>query len=112
LGYLQKAKGSWSDFSKEFLDLLLVAHFPGSQQTGHPPERGTGEGIELDPLLSDRNMKWSIHGFKPYKSPRPDGITTAHIQQAPRSLATYTISSTGVLVSLDREISNSSAGEI
>jgi len=82
LGYLQKAKGSWSDFSKEFLDLLLVAHFPGSQQTGHPPERGTGEGIELDPLLSDRNMKWSIHGFKPYKSPRPDGITTAHIQQA------------------------------
>jgi len=34
LGYLQKAKGSWSDFSKEFLDLLLVAHFPGSQQTG------------------------------------------------------------------------------
>jgi len=51
LGYLQKANGSCSDFSKESLDLLLDAHFPGSQQTGHPPERGVGEGIELDPLL-------------------------------------------------------------
>jgi len=47
--------------------VLLDAHFPGSQQTGHPPERGAGEGIELDPLLSDRNM---------------NGITPAHIQQA------------------------------
>jgi len=64
------------------LDLLLDAHFPGSQQTGHPPERGAGEGIELDPLLSDSNTKWSIHSFKPIKSPRPDGITPAHIQQA------------------------------
>jgi len=63
------------------LDLLLDAHFPGSQQAGHPPKRGAGEGIELDPLLSDRNMKWSIHSFKPYNSPRPDGITWAHIQQ-------------------------------
>jgi len=38
LGYLQKANGSCSDFSKESLDLLLDAHFPGSQQTGHPPK--------------------------------------------------------------------------
>jgi len=68
LGYLQKANGSWSDSSKEPLDLLLDAHFPGSQQAGHPPERG--------------NIKWSIHSFKPYKSPGPDGITPAHIQQA------------------------------
>jgi len=27
-------------------------------------------------------MKWSIHSFKPYKSPGPGGITPAHIQQA------------------------------
>jgi len=27
-------------------------------------------------------MKWSNHSFKPYKSPGPDGITPAHIQQA------------------------------
>jgi len=27
-------------------------------------------------------MKWSIQSFKPYKSPGPDGITPAHIQQA------------------------------
>jgi len=67
LGYLQKAVGSWSDSSKESLDLLLDAHFPGSQQAGHPPERGAGEGIEIDPLLSDRNMKLSIYSFKPYK---------------------------------------------
>jgi len=71
LGYLQKANG-----------VLLDAHFPGSQQAGHPPERGAGEGIELDPLLSDRNMKWSIHSFRPYKSPGLDRITPAHIQQA------------------------------
>jgi len=67
--------------SKESLDLLLDAHFPGSQQTGHPPERRAKEGIELDTLLSDRSMKCSIHSFKPYKSPGPDGITLAHIQQ-------------------------------
>jgi len=82
LGYLQKANGSWSDSRKESLDLLLDAHFTGSQQTAHPPEKGAGEGIELDPLISDRNMKWSIHSFKPYKSPGPDGITAAHVQQA------------------------------
>jgi len=69
-------------FSKESLDLLLDGHFPGSQQAGHPPERGAEEGIELDLLLSDRNMKWSIHSFKPCKSVGPDGITPAHIQQA------------------------------
>jgi len=33
LGYLQKANGSRSDSSKESLDLLQDAHFPGSQQT-------------------------------------------------------------------------------
>jgi len=81
LGYLQKANGSWSDSSKESLDMLLDAHFTGSQQAGHPPERGAREGIELDPLLSYRNNKWSVHSFKPYKSPRRDGITPAHIQQ-------------------------------
>jgi len=80
LGYLQKAIGSWSDSSKDSLDLLLDAHFPRSQQTGHPPKRGVGEGIEFDPLLSNSNMKFSIHSFKPYKSPGPDGITPAHIQ--------------------------------
>jgi len=82
LGYPQKANGSWSDSSKESLHLLLDAHFPGSQQTGHPPERGAGEEIELDPLLSDRNMKCSIRSFKPFKLPEPDGITPAHLQQA------------------------------
>jgi len=41
-----ESKRSWSDSSKESLDLLLEAHFPGSQQAGHPPERGAGEGIE------------------------------------------------------------------
>jgi len=82
LGYLQKANGLWSDSSKESLDLLLNAHFPESQQSGHPSERGAGEEIELDPLLSDRNMIWSILSFKSYKSPGPDGITAAHIQQA------------------------------
>jgi len=80
LGYLQKANGSWTDSSKESLDLLLDNHFPGSQQVGHPPERGAGEGIELDPLLSDRNMKCSIHSFKPYKSPGLDGITPSNKQ--------------------------------
>jgi len=82
LGYLQKANGSWTDSSKESLDLLLGAHFPGRQQTGHPPKRGAGEGIELDPLLTDRNMKWSIHTFKQYKSPGPDWITPAGGQTA------------------------------
>jgi len=64
------------------VDLLLDGHFPGSQQTGHLPESSAGEGIKLDLLLSDRNMKWSIQSFKPYKSPGPDEITPAHIQQA------------------------------
>ncbi|KAH8351283.1 hypothetical protein KR084_009543, partial [Drosophila pseudotakahashii] len=82
LGYLQKANGSWSDSSNESLDLLLDAHFPGSQLTGRPPERIGGEGINLDLLISDRNIKWAIQSFKPYKSPGPDGITPAHIQQA------------------------------
>jgi len=38
----------------------------------HPPERNAGEGIKLDLLLADRKIK----------SPGPDGITPAHIQQA------------------------------
>jgi len=53
------------DSSKECLDLILYAHFPGSQQTGHPPERNAGDGIKLDLLLSDRNMKWSIQSITP-----------------------------------------------
>jgi len=64
------------------LDLIHGAHFPGNQQTCHPPEKSAGEGIKLDLLLSDRNMKWSVQSFKPYKSLGPDGIKPAHIQQA------------------------------
>jgi len=82
LSYLQKENGSWPDSSKESLDLLLDPHFTGSPQTSHPPVGSDGEGIKLDLHLSDRNMKWSIQSFKPYKSPGPDGIAPAHIQQA------------------------------
>jgi len=46
LGYLQKANGSWSDSSKECLDLLLDAHFPGSQKAGHSP-KGSSRGNRL-----------------------------------------------------------------
>jgi len=50
---------------RQSLDLLLDAHFPGSQETGHHPERSTGDGIKLDLLQSDRNIKWSIQSFEP-----------------------------------------------
>jgi len=63
---LASYNGSWSDSTKESLDLLLDAHFPGNQQTGHPPERSSGEGIKLDLLLPDRNIKWSLQSFKSY----------------------------------------------
>jgi len=58
LGYLQKANGSWLDSSKESFDLLLDAHFPGSQQAGHPPERGAGEWnqIRSTPIRSQHEM--------------------------------------------------------
>jgi len=54
----------------------------GQTPVKSPPKKSVGEGIELDPLLSERNMKWSIQSFKLYKSPGPVGITPAHIQQA------------------------------
>jgi len=58
------AVAAWQTFckvkspsSKESLNLLLDAHFPGSQQAGYPPERGAGEGIELDtPIRPQHEM--------------------------------------------------------
>ena len=85
IGYLQKPDHSWTESSKETLGLLMDTHFPDSSENltgGHI--MGSEVSSETPPLdiVSDDNVYWAIGSFKPYKTPGPDGLFPAQLQQS------------------------------
>lgn len=86
--YIKRADSSYTESSKEVLDLLLETHFPGST-----PELERAEPICTHPILNTsepthcrsftkEEAKWAINSFQPYKAPGPDGIFPALLQHA------------------------------
>ncbi|XP_037813120.1 uncharacterized protein LOC119604513 [Lucilia sericata] len=82
--YIQKADGNWTAGSQETLELLLNTHFPGCIPTGESIADNQ-HGIELDNtaedvMIDDDIIRWAIRSFDTYKSPGPDGIIPADLQ--------------------------------
>ncbi|XP_044573423.1 uncharacterized protein LOC123257665, partial [Drosophila ananassae] len=82
-GYIKNTEGCWTTSSLETLETLINAHFPGCSSEGTTQVmRSQGHQGSLNYLLSDRNLKWAIDSFKPFKSPGPDGILPAQLSRA------------------------------
>ncbi|XP_037942706.1 uncharacterized protein LOC119675572 [Teleopsis dalmanni] len=78
---LRKPDGTWSNNSRESLDLLLDTHFPGSFASTE-----SSECLNYAPVnsikLNLQTLKWAIFSFKPYKSPGPDSIHPIELQNS------------------------------
>ncbi|KAL1448444.1 hypothetical protein WDU94_012211 [Cyamophila willieti] len=92
IGTLVKPDGSHTRNSEETLEVLLNAHFPGHicATAGLSPSH-SGEGSHQGPLQQDwekskavvtiRRVKAAVCTFKPFKSPGPDKIYPALLQE-------------------------------
>ncbi|XP_044571266.1 uncharacterized protein LOC123257210, partial [Drosophila ananassae] len=83
VGYIKNTDGQWTTSSQESLETHVNAHFPGcsSEETTQVMHSQGHQGL-LNYLLSDRNLKWAIESFKPFKSPGPHGIIPAQLSRA------------------------------
>lgn len=83
-----KANGTWTEDSDEILSLLLDTHFPVPSSTATPVGNwdiptDTDTGVNM--ITKDR-VGWALKSFGPFKSPGPDGIYPALLQEAGESL--------------------------
>lgn len=77
---IQKSDGKWTENGTEILTLMLDTHFPISKVN---QISFIEEGNTLDAkVVTEAKVKWAIISFEPYKSPGPDGIFPALLQQA------------------------------
>lgn len=97
-GYIQKLDGSWTESSKESLELLIETHFPGCKdpETATPfraaaPCDHTDEEV-ISTIVKEDKVAWAINSFKPYKSAGPDGIIPAMLQQSLCSVVPHLVS--------------------
>ena len=82
-GFLKRPDNSWTESSKETLELLLETHFPSSLDIESSNALFSNQGSpDYVHLLSDSNILWAIKSFKPFKSPGPDGIFPAQLNNA------------------------------
>ncbi|KAH8234566.1 hypothetical protein KR032_006031, partial [Drosophila birchii] len=94
VGYIKTSEGNWTSSSRETLEALTEAHFPGCSRADTTLEmqrQGNNPSLpnQLEYLLSDRNLNWAINGFKPFKSPGPDGIVPAQLIRAGPNLRSW-----------------------
>ena len=93
IGSLMRPDGTRTKDEKETLELIMNAHFPGSQT----PENHTTDSrrrhiymtrarrqawVPSGRIFNKQKMKWAIQSFKPFKSPGKDGIFPALLQKA------------------------------
>ena len=80
--YIQKTDGSWTTSSKDILEVLMETHFPGCKELDTLPRENLNtdvQDISGIPITQDR-IRWAVKSFSPFKSPGPDGIIPADLQ--------------------------------
>lgn len=94
LGMLRKDDGSYTSSKEELLNHLFEVHFPGSQNAGHadpsgpPSRRSLRRNKEFaESFVKLEKVEWAIGTFQPFKSPGPDGVFPALLQQGKDTLA-------------------------
>src|ERR1700712_8006 len=91
-GTILKPDGEYTNTEKDTLEVLLQTHFPGSNLisdedvlSSHSltvPEKAGREDWRISKeVITVNKIKWAINLFEPYKSPGPDGIFLALLQQ-------------------------------
>lgn len=96
IGSLQKPDNSWTETGAESLQILMSTHFPGSidynDNDTYPSQRSQVFGVEnscspnISEIFSENKLEWAINSFKPYKSPGPDGIIPAMLQNSSKKI--------------------------
>ena len=82
-GFLKKPDGSWTVSSSETLELLLDTHFPGCSTTVTVPEVSVGlDNNQITNISNINKIEWAVKSFQPFKSPGPDGIFPAQLQNS------------------------------
>lgn len=92
-GPLCKPDGEYTDDDTQALQLLLSTHFPGSHwetddaavidpDEAELPESPVEEHLDqlLDVIITPTRVRCAVMKFAPYKSPGPDGIVPAMLQ--------------------------------
>ena len=84
--YLKKSDGTWTDSSEEIANILMDAHFPESQkEVQNNPDAMNFHGVApglVGNIVNKKGIEWAINSFNPYKSPGPDGVFPAMLQQS------------------------------
>lgn len=94
---LRTPQGDFTSSEEERARLLLLTHFPGSEETcqtpcaplaAKPSRDDWKNAIEIG---TEEQIKWAINSFKPFKSPGPDQIIPALLQAGLDALMPYLI---------------------
>ena len=99
-GTLRKEDGEYTKTAHETLELLLKTHFPqytlgDNSDQNAIPERQRFSGIRKEDwdLAKEcvylSKVRWAVGTFQPFKSPGPDGIFPALLQQAGENLIRF-----------------------
>ena len=100
LGTVRKQNGEYTTTPEETLEELLRVLFPDMNaeeevDTVEEPNEGqdndTDEDIDLEGMINTESVETAISSFKPYKSPGPDGIYPALLQQGIKELTPFLV---------------------
>ena len=85
VGLIKTSGDSWAETPEESLRILLDTHFPGNEHIKQPSYI-VHDVVESDwdlaaDICSDDKIKFAILNFEPFKSPGPDGIFPAMLQE-------------------------------
>lgn len=71
--YIKRGDNTYTDSSKEVLELLMDTHFPGSTPVNglNHDINSSNLGVVPDNIVNQEKIRWAINGFKPFKSPGP-----------------------------------------
>ncbi|XP_073821437.1 uncharacterized protein [Musca autumnalis] len=85
---IKREDGTWTNSDLETLDLLAATHFPNCADVSDPQSdpiirnAATVDRSDIEEIISRPKIAWDLNTFKPYKSPGPDGIIPAMMQNA------------------------------
>ena len=97
LGTIRKQNGEFTTTPEETLEVMLKTLFPDKDETHNNPGETNQikwtneEPLDIDDIVNEESVTAAINSFKPYKSPGPDMIRPALLQQGLNMLLPYLV---------------------
>ena len=79
--FLKTSAGGWTNSSKESLEELMRAHFPGNSECPSVANTNKESMPFVNTIITKEKVAWAINSFAPYKAAGPDGIFSAMLQE-------------------------------